>query len=325
MITHFRTVLKPLPYDFKISYQSKLIFMGSCFSEHIGNILKKNKLRVDINPFGILFNPVSVLNSLRFLLIKKEFTDDDLFFSNEYWHSFLHHSKFSDPDKNRVLKKINERIGSPIVDITKADFLFITFGTARVYEFLETSRIVSNCHKLPNFLFRKRLIDILETVDLYDEFLENLFAINPNVRVFFSVSPVRHIKDGFTENFLSKSILRLIIENLINKNSRVHYFPAYEIVNDDLRDYRFYDMDMIHPSESAVNYIFEYFSKCFFDEYTLDILSNVNKIVKSLEHIPFDTTSLAYGRFKENILNEISILQSKYVDIDFSDIIVSLK
>jgi len=315
----FRTVIQPTEYDFKLSYKSKSIFIGSCFSENIGNLLGKYKFTVDINPFGILFNPISVANCLNFLLRKRRFEENDLVFHNEHWHSFYHHGRFSGTRKDEVIDSINERIWNPIVDLSSADYLFITFGTGWVYELRETGVVVSNCHKFPNRLFTKKLISINETVDLYLKLFEDFFQSNPSIQVLFSLSPVRHIKDGFQENSLSKSILRVIIDELVKKYKNVHYFPAFEIVNDDLRDYRFYAEDMVHPNDSTILYIFNYFSNCFFDIETEELLSRIKKIVKASEHIPYSIETESYKEFRHGILNDLQMLSNKHSYIDLKE------
>ncbi len=321
----FRTVIQPTEYDFKLTYKSKSIFIGSCFSENIGNLLGKYKFSVDINPFGILFNPISVANCLKFLLNKRRFVENDLVFHNEHWHSFYHHGRFSGTSKEEVIDCINKRIKNPIVEFSSTDYLFITFGTAWVYELKETGMVVSNCHKFPNKMFTKKLIAINETVDLYLKIFDDFFESNPGIQVLFSLSPVRHIKDGFQENSLSKSILRVIIDELVQKYKNVHYFPAFEIVNDDLRDYRFYAEDMVHPNDSSIRYIFNYFSNCFFDIQTCELLSRIKNILKASEHIPYSIETKSYKEFKIRILNEIKMLSDKHSYIDLKEEIKCFK
>lgn len=315
----FRTVIKPISYDFKISHNSEIVLLGSCFTENIGLKLERFKFNTDNNPFGILYNPISILNGLNILHDKRVFKEDDLFFHNEMWHSFYHHSRFSGSDKSLVSEEINNRIESSSIQLKKTDFLFITFGTSWVYEFIETNQIVSNCHKVPNKKFRKYLMNLSELTEKYLNMFNDLLTVNPKLKIIFTVSPVRHLKDGFTENFLSKSMLRVLIDNIMKEMSSVYYFPAFEILFDDLRDYRFYNEDMLHPNSEAVNYVFEYFSSCFLNQDTIQINEKINKILKSIEHRAINDKSEEYKRFVRKNINEIQMLAKTCPAIDLDE------
>jgi lysophospholipase L1-like esterase len=313
----YKTTLKPDKYDFNISHQSKLMFFGSCFTENIGNKLLENKFNVIINPFGILYNPISIANSIKYIINKKEFIKDDFFYSNGLWNSFDFHSRFSEIEPNAMIKKINDDVNSANVFLKDLNVLFITFGTSWIYNLNETNKTVANCHKLPSALFNKKILNIEEIYKVYFDLISELRTYNKNLKIIFTISPVRHLKDGFKENNLSKSILRVATEQLINQFDNCFYFPAFELMTDDLRDYRFYNDDLIHPSESAVNYIFYFFAHSFFNEHTFETYNSIKNIVKSLKHKPFNTFSEDYFTFIAKLNERISNLSQTYKYLDF--------
>ncbi len=315
----FRTVMKAKSFDFDISYQSKMMFIGSCFTENIGNKLKKLKFKVNINPFGIIYNPVSVVQSLDFILENKEFKETDLFFYKEYWHSFYHHGKFSQTLKKKTLDLINISISDSFRFLKDADFLFITLGTAWVYSHVKTNKIVANCHKVPVSEFEKRILNENEIVSVFNEFINKIRLVNKKLKIIFSVSPVRHLKDGFVENFLSKAILRTTIEKIIKNNKNTYYFPAFEILNDDLRDYRFYNSDLVHPNEQATTYIFDFFKHGFFSDETDKISEKVQKIMFSRNHKLFNSGTEQSRKFIISSLKNIKNLKKKYSFLNFDD------
>ena len=279
----FRTEI-PIPkFPFQITYQDIILLLGSCFSDNIGTFLSNNRFQVFSNPFGTLFNPVSIANALKMTIDPALFTDQYRYFYDDRWVSFAHHGSFSHTDENQFLKQINQQFRDTNRVLKKADFLFITFGTAYCYRFLERDLIVANCHKIPNLYFEKFRLNIDEIVHIYAEIMQMLQQVNPSLKIIFTVSPVRHLGDGFHENQLSKSILHLAIEQLINERT-VFYFPAYEILMDDLRDYRFYAKDLCHPSESAVHYIEEIFAEAFFSQTTKEQQKEIEKEFKFLNH-----------------------------------------
>lgn len=259
----------PTPhYPFKIKNHDKLFFIGSCFSDHISSFFEKNGFQVIANPFGILFNPASIDLALQLSVKNQPFANQFIDYYNDLWISFAHHGKFSHHDKNQFLEKINKQIEESSFFLKEADYLFVTFGTAYCYRHLEKDLIVANCHKIPGNKFQKERLSLDGIISTYKQLFSTLFTVNPKLRVIFTISPVRHLGDGFHENQLSKSILHLAIEALTD-HCRSFYFPSYEILNDDLRDYRFYAHDLCHPSENAVEYIWEKVISSFFDEETL--------------------------------------------------------
>ncbi|MCF6367156.1 MAG: GSCFA domain-containing protein [Bacteroidales bacterium] len=316
---NFRTVIKPVNFDFEISYKSKTMFIGSCFTENIGKKLTESKFNIDINPFGILYNPVSIKNSLDILLEKRIFTKDDIFYHNEQWHSYFHHSRFSKDDKNKILDDINVRINNSSEYLKNADYLSITFGTSWIFENIESGNVVSNCHKVPAKMFKRRLLTETEISEIYFGLLNRLKEFNPELKIIFTVSPVRHLKDGFAQNSLSKSLLRTATERIINDTENCCYFPAFEIMNDDLRDYRFYNSDMLHPNELAINYIFNYFKSSFFSNETVKIYKEIKKIIKAKQHRAFFPNSPEYKKFATYNVSLIEKINKEFSFIDFSE------
>jgi len=279
----FRTEI-PIPkYPFQISYQDRVLLLGSCFSDNIGSFLTNNRFSVLSNPFGTLFNPVSIANTLKMTLNPALFTEDYRYYFDHRWVSFAHHGSFSHSDENQFVKQINEQFRITKTFLKKTNFLFITFGTAYCYNFIERDLIVANCHKIPNTKFHKYCLNINEIVTIYKEITSILQSFNPSIHIIFTVSPVRHLGDGFHENQLSKSVLHLAVEQLTN-GKNIFYFPAYEILMDDLRDYRFYAEDLCHPNESAVRYMEEIFAESFFSQKTKKQLKEIEKENKFLNH-----------------------------------------
>jgi len=281
----FRTE-HPIPkFTFHISHQDHILLLGSCFSDHIGTFLTNHRFNVLSNPFGTLFNPVSIANAIKMSLEPKLFTEDYLYYFDNHWVSFAHHGSFAHLNKNILRQKVEEQLNITKTFLQKTNFLFLTFGTAFCYQFLERDLIVANCHKIPNNMFRRFRLQIDEIVMIYLEMIQTLREINPSIKIIFTVSPIRHLGDGFHENQLSKSVLHLAVERLTDPKKNF-YFPAYEILIDDLRDYRFYAEDMCHPSASAVNYIEEIFKETFFSQETQEKVKEIEKENKFLNHKP---------------------------------------
>ncbi len=315
----FRTIVGLPDYNWKTGYPVKNIFMGSCFTENVGNRMAALKYNVDINPFGILYNPVSVANGLKILLQKKEFKSEDLINAGGLWHSFYHHGNFSDYDLNITLEAVNSRIRTSSEYLEQAGFLFITFGTSWVYKYKKTGQFVSNCHKIPANEFERTRLSVAEIVDDYLVLIQEIRKINPSVKVVFTVSPVRHWKDGAIENQRSKAVLLLAIDELIRKSGDFcTYFPAYEIVMDELRDYRFYAEDMIHLTDFAVSHIWEKFSESLIDGESREISIRVNKIVQAMNHKPLHRKSPEYVKFLEQMVLQVNQLIFDFPEIDLS-------
>jgi hypothetical protein len=324
----FQTEVQIPDFARQTGYRKLNLFMGSCFTENIGQKMEMLKYLVDINPFGILYNPVSVANGLRFLLQNKKFTDQDLIQHNGLWHSFFHHSRFSSPEVNEALTNINNRIESSAEFLKNADFLYITFGTAWVYEYKLTGQTVSNCHKISEKEFRRFRLTPGEIVEEFRQLLSELWKFNPEIKVIFTVSPIRHWKDGAIENQRSKATLLLAIDQLIRGfgDENCNYFPAYEIVMDELRDYRFYEEDMIHLSTSAVNHIWEKFQLNLIDEKSREISEKVKNIILAVNHRPFNQFTKEHLQFLQQSLQKAQKLEEKFPNLNLNfekDIFVS--
>jgi len=317
----FQTEVQIPNFAWQTGYQKKNLFMGSCFTENIGQKMEMLKYPVDINPFGILYNPVSVANGLRFLLQHKKFTEQNLVHHNKLWHSFFHHSRFSSPDVKETLTNINNRIVSSAEFLKNADFLFITFGTAWVYEYKLTGQTVSNCHKIPEKEFRRFRLTPGEIVEDYRQLLSEIREFNPEIKVVFTVSPIRHRKDGAIENQRSKATLLLSIDQLIRGFGEefCNYFPAYEIVMDELRDYRFYEEDMIHLSASAINHIWEKFQLVLIDGNSREISEKVKNILSAMNHRPFKKFTKEHLQFLKQSLEKAHSLEQKFAYLNLKN------
>ena len=295
----FRTEIQVQQSDFKVSHEYKIAMQGSCFAENMASKFLDSGFSIDLNPFGIAYNPLSISNNLNRLLDNKPYTEDELFKDKDIYHSFSHHSCFSGTDPDKVITKINSRMEQSSIFLKTANLLIITFGTAYVYRLQSNGNVVSNCHKLPAKLFTYKRLTIEEIVHEWNSLIVRLKTFNPSLRILFTVSPIRHWKDGAHENQLSKSILLLSVDELLRNHSDYFYFPAYEILLDDLRDYRFYSEDMLHPSSQTVDYIWGKFSEAWFDNETIKKSHEFEKIQKSLNHIPLQPESEAYRQFRD--------------------------
>ena len=298
--------------DLKITYQSQLMTLGSCFAENIGKKLGDAFFLTVVNPFGVLYNPISIRKSIELLLEKKPFTQDSIFENRGLWQSFSHSSLFSDISSDNCLFNINKRFQRAYEFLQKTEFFLITFGTAWVFEEQKSGSVVSNCHKLPANCFYRRRLTVVEIVDDYSKLITDLTIKQPNLKLIFSVSPIRHWKDGAHENNVSKSTLLLAIDALQSMFSNVYYFPAYEIQMDELRDYRFYAADMLHPSNVAVDYIWSRFSETYFDHTTLGIRKELEQLSADLAHRPMHPESMEFQKFQENINKRKIDLKTKY-------------
>jgi hypothetical protein len=314
----FRTIVEVPESEFKIDYETASLWIGSCFTENIGARLKELKFSHEINPFGILYNPASINNSLSILIKRRLFTEEDLRNANGLWYSFFHHSGYSHPDRDSCLQMINQSIEKASAALRNAKILFITLGTARAFQLKETGEIVANCHKLPQSFFRNILFDPGEIVKSYQDLIGELAGFNPGLQIVFTVSPVRHWKDGATGNQISKSTLILAIAKLRKMFGNVSYFPAYEIMMDDLRDYRFYDEDMLHVNKQGVDYIWERFAGSFLSGNTLPLVKEIRAIKQATEHRPFNPATLQYRQFLAKILEKITAVENLIPSADFS-------
>lgn len=280
----FRTTIKPLANKGVIAHDGAITMLGSCFSDNIGRRLQDALFDVEVNPFGTLYNPASIALALQDLINCREFCINDLFEYQGRYHSFSHHSSFSGVNADDVISRINDKIDGASERLKRSRVLIITFGTAYVYEYKKTQSVVSNCHKLPASNFSRRSMAVDEIVSLWSKLIVKIREINPEINIIVTVSPIRHLADGAHENQLSKSTLLLAVNKLCHELDNVIYFPAYEIMMDDLRDYRFYASDMIHLSDVAIGYIYEIFSQSFFSEETNNIVRESEKLMRRLKH-----------------------------------------
>ena len=315
----FRTKIDISSFGFDISYASRCIFVGSCFAENIGNKLAATKIPTSINPTGILYNPFSICKSIKNALSGRKYGDDDVFLSGGTWNSFDFHSRFSNPDKTTCIANLNEANKTFANEIRNADVMFVTFGTAFIYEHAQSGEIVCNCHKQPEKIFKRRLLKVDEIVKMWTTCIEMLMTKNPNLRVVFTVSPIRHWRDGSHQNQVSKSTLHIAINELNSKFQHTGYFPAYEIMMDELRDYRFYAPDMVHPSDVAVQYIWELFGDAFFSDQTKSNIARIGKVIAAANHRPINPHSDEYKLFCEKNLAEIERIKAEYGEIDFRE------
>ncbi len=313
---NYRTIVVPKDFDFEISHQSNLLLLGSCFSDNIGSKLVVNKFNTLINPFGILFNPISIVNTLNDIIDEKDVGLRDLHFENGLYHSFAHHSSFSGPNKDEVVNLINQTRAEATQFLIKTDVIIFTVGSSWAYRYNDTGEFVANCHKVPNKKFTKELLEVSFIVEKLQEIINKLQAINPKLKVIFTISPVRHWKDGAEENTLSKSILNVAIHQLACSKS-IYYFPAYEMIIDDLRDYRFYKEDMLHPNNVAIDYVWSRFESAFFSTKTIKLNKEIFKITRANKHKPFNSAGDEHQRFLRMQLKNINTIKMKNPIINF--------
>ncbi len=317
------TLSKPLTYN------SKILLVGSCFTEHIGNKLAELKFSVLQNPHGILFDPFSVANSLVSYIRNQQYTEADLFYMNELWQSWQHHSIFSHTDKQAGLARINQSQHAAHTFLQHADCIIITLGSSFSYRLTQESMLtpnaaparteVANCHRAPAQWFTKHLMGIEETNAALDNCIHQLLHFNPRLQIIFTVSPVRHIRDGVVENNRSKARLIEVVHNLVNKFDRLHYFPAYELVIDVLRDYRFYDIDLVHPNYPATEFVLEKFIQYGIDTPSQQIMEEIKKIVIAARHKAFQPATSAHKQFLLAHLEKAKELQRKYPFLDLTE------
>ncbi|MEZ5007378.1 MAG: GSCFA domain-containing protein [Chitinophagales bacterium] len=308
----FKPTFKP------IGYENKLLLFGSCFSEHIGNLLSYNKFQSLSNPFGILYNPRSISKAIHRILEQKEYSEEDLVYFNERWLSFDHHSSFSNTNKEAALSKINSEIKQSYDFLKQAQTIVITFGTAYVYTLKETNKVVGNCHKLASNNFNRFKLSVEDIVLSYHSLIKLVDQINPNIQWLFTVSPIRHWKDGAANNSWSKSTLICAVHQLVQEYDNAHYFPSYEIMMDELRDHRFYKQDLIHPSEQAIEYIWRRFMESAVNAQSKELYKQIGEVLRACSHKPFNYHSDQHQAFIKNTLKKIQSIKSNYPSMSFN-------
>ncbi|MEM9857617.1 MAG: GSCFA domain-containing protein [Bacteroidota bacterium] len=301
----FRTELSILKAPFSISHTSRIMTLGSCFSDEIGRYFSHYKFNTLVNPYGVIFNPLSLFRLITKTIDLKSPAKDSYVVSEGLYKHLDFHSNFSATS----LSKLEERIVSTTHQthnfLKKADILVVTLGTAVAYEYLKTSSIVANCHKIPQSEFKQSVITTDSIRAAFDDLVVKMRAFNRNLKIIFTVSPVRHIKDTLETNSVSKATLRTSCNDLVGEFSNVTYFPSYEIMLDDLRDYRFYKADMLHPNRTAIEYIWSKFSEAYFSERTQVLIEKWKKIRKAIDHKPLGTNSEAHQRFVYETISKV--------------------
>lgn len=314
---NLRTELHPEPSSINIRHDSPILMMGSCFSQNIGLKMQKYKFKCIVNPFGTIFNPVSIARIISRCVECRLETEEALLFSQGLWVHPDYHSQLGSPDKLKVVENINQLIIRTHEDLKKCQVIFLTLGSSVGYEYKKTGRIVANCHKMPTMYFDKRPINIKEIMSNMDDALALLTSLNPNLHVVMTVSPVRHVKEGIVANSFSKARLHVAIEHLMDTYKHISYFPAYEWMLDDLRDYRFYDQDLIHPSDLAVDIIWQKFYQVYFDNHTREMIHDLEKIFRDQNHRPLNTETEEYQKFKASLAGKIEIFLKKYPHVSW--------
>ena len=322
----FTTKIPIQKSSFPIDYDSKILLLGSCFAENMGEKFDYFKFQTTINPFGIIFNPVSLEKLIRRSVEKRKFTENDIFFHNDLWHCFEVHSELSNSDKDAFLESLNDLISSTNKHLSDSTHIIITLGTSWVYQNIASNEIVANCHKVLQKQFTKELLSILQIEESLESIITLVHSVNPNCKFIFTVSPVRHIKDGFVENTLSKAHLIAAIHTVLNRKFSTSleltaqnniYFPAYEIMMDELRDYRFYAEDMLHPSQTAIDYIWIQFFENYISESQFGLMNDICSIQKGLKHRPFNPNTESHQKFLHQLELKIKTIQNQHPFIKF--------
>ncbi|MEM9077566.1 MAG: GSCFA domain-containing protein [Bacteroidota bacterium] len=311
-----QTIIPVQPADILLDYHSKSLLLGSCFSENIGHKLDYFKFHTLQNPFGILFHPLAIENLLERAISGKIYGEKEIFEQTEVWSCFDAHSQLNANTSDRILESLNHGLEQITLFLKEATHVFITLGTAWVYQHESRELAVANCHKVPQKEFKKKLLSIEEVVRSLEGILHLLQSVSNGIQVIFTVSPVRHLKDGFVENQRSKAHLISAIHQLPKKD--INYFPSYEIMMDELRDYRFYNADMIHPNELAIDYIWNKFKATWISEEVYEVMDKVETVQKGLAHRPFNANSTAHKAFSERLQAKIEYLQGNYPTINFN-------
>ena len=318
---NFTTKISIPKNDNPIDYNAEIVSLGSCFAENMANKFDYFKFKNSCNPFGILFHPLAIEKLIDFAVSEKQFSEEDVFFHNERWHCFDAHSDLSNSSQSTLIANLNTIVIATKLQLQAASHIIITYGTSWVYRNLESNAIVANCHKVPQAAFSKEILSIEAIEKSMQNTSDLIRQINPNVNFIFTVSPVRHLKDGFVENQLSKAhlisaIYQILESEICNLKSAI-YFPSYEIMMDELRDYRFYAEDMIHPSEVAIDYIWQRFSETSISEESHSIMKEIETIQKGLAHRPFNSNSESHQQFLSKLHDKIVKLQKQFPQIQF--------
>jgi len=319
---HFEFPVKKLEQS--ITHHHAIMMMGSCFTENIGELLRNFKFNVLENPNGILFNPISVTEAIDMYINRTQINANQLFCLNESWHSWKHHSRFSGITIEDAIKKINRSTDIANDFLKKADYLFITLGSAWVYELTDKAdaysagSVAANNHKAPANWFIKKLLTAHETAQVLQKMIDQLLEFNPHIQLIFTISPVRHLREGVIENNRSKAVLIQAVHDLVNAHEQLYYFPSYELVIDDLRDYRFYAEDLVHPNYHATQYVWEKFTEACMNSETKELLNIIKEINLAYQHKPFNFNTVAHGEFLAKYAIRTKQLKEMNPTLDFS-------
>lgn len=313
---NFRIEFDPAAFQTKMNVQDRVLMIGSCFTEHIHAYFKSYKFTCLQNPHGTLFNPISIFSAIETYAQCKVIGHESLFNQNGLWNSWNFHSSLSHSDKGLALEKMNQSIKSAHSFLKETDWLVITLGSSFVYEF-ENKFIVANCHKVPTSKFNKRLLRISEIEKRFEKMLLQIKLINPNIKIIFTVSPVRHLRDGFVENNRSKSILLHVVGELVN-DLDIFYFPSYELIIDDLRDYRFYAEDMVHPNYQATKYVWLKFCTACIDGKTRELMKEIDQLSNAIHHKPMHPDSNEHKQFIAKFKSLSLDLANRFPKLDWS-------
>ncbi len=314
-MNHFRTIVRPLPSDQKIGLKSGVFTIGSCFADAIGSRLAESKFNCLVNPFGTTYNPLSIHKGILYA-VNNQLPVSHTYLKRDDIHlNYDFHSDFSALDQSQLTHAISDAVGASHYFLKSAGYILITYGTAWVYARNESGEIVNNCHKIPSSKFTKRLMSEKEAVGSFDALYTALRKFNPNIRFILTVSPVRHVKDTLELNSVSKAVLRSACHSISTNYAGVEYFPAFEMMIDDLRDYRFYKSDMLHPTEEAEGYIWQNFMSAYFDASTRQLVEEWQLVRNALKHKPFHPQSKGHQQFLQQTLHKLKELKSK-LDVD---------
>ena len=314
---NFTTKIPVTKSNSPIDYSSQIVALGSCFAENMGEKFDFYKFQNTTNPFGIIFNPVSIEKILERAIHLNYFTETDLFFHNELWHCYEVHSDLSQPNKEAMLSNLNRLLTEMNSKLATATHLFITYGTSWVYQLKASNAVVANCHKVAQDQFEKEILSVTEIENAIQNSIDLIQKINPKCQVVFTVSPVRHIKDGFVENQRSKANLISAMHTSISQQPTSSYFPSYEIVMDELRDYRFYAQDLLHPNAVAIDYIWERFCESNISEAAQQVMQEVESIQKGMAHRPFHPDSTSHSKFLQELKEKSAQLEAQFPFMKF--------
>lgn len=304
--------IKIKPLRTELDHDSKLLLLGSCFAENIGKKLLDLKFDCTVNPMGISYNPISLFHLLERSLKAEKFEKSEIDNANERYFSYDLHSSFSNSNAAVFLKNANQHLADQAQKLKAADCLILSLGTAWVHILKQNDRLVNNCHKIPSSSFRKGILGVSDILDAWKRLAQQIKKYNPKLKVIFTVSPIRHLKDGFRENQLSKSTLHLAVEEICREFENCLYFPSYEIMMDELRDYRFYDRDLLHPNQLAIDIIWEHFQSACISNGSRAANEELQKLQSSIAHRPFNSESKAHLRFLRNLHAELSAFEKRF-------------